>query len=206
MQPDQLRKLTRKWAIPIIVVTILGAAASYLVSKRLTPITRRRGTVLVIAGPGEAIGAGTANAGEATATAATLLTQPALLHQVISTLHLNTTLDKLQRRSQRWPETNTELVDVTVNDPSPIRAAEIANALMNAYVAEVAKCERRSESPRKAQRIQDQISAKSNTRTEEQQLLAESRGGPGHHGLVVGCNRHEQCAAVPAPHCNSAPY
>ena len=52
MQPDQLRKLTRKWAIPIIVVTILGAAASYLVSKRLTPIYAATGKVLVVAGPG----------------------------------------------------------------------------------------------------------------------------------------------------------
>ena len=52
MQPDQLRKLTRKWAIPIIVVTILGAAASYLVSKRLTPMYAAMGKVLVVAGPG----------------------------------------------------------------------------------------------------------------------------------------------------------
>ena len=78
-------------------MTILGAAASYLVSKRLTPMYAATGRVLVIAGPGEAIGSGTANAGEATATAATLLTEPALLNEVIATLHLNTTLDKLAK-------------------------------------------------------------------------------------------------------------
>lgn len=177
MQPEQLRKLTRKWAVPIIVVTILGAVASYLISKRLTPIYAATGTVQVIAGPGEAVGAGTANAGEATATAATLLTQPALLDQVIATLHLNTTLDKLQKEVSAVAGTNTELVAVTVNDPSPIRAAQIANALMNAYAAEVAK----SNALRIAQEsagIQDQISANNATlATEEQQLLAEERAG-----------------------------
>ncbi len=52
MQPDQLRKLTRKWAIPIILVTILGALGSYLVSKRLTPIYQATGRVLIVAAPG----------------------------------------------------------------------------------------------------------------------------------------------------------
>src|ERR1039458_3454285 len=52
MQPDQLRKLTRKWAIPIIVVMILGAAASYIVSRRLTPVYQATGRVLVVAAPG----------------------------------------------------------------------------------------------------------------------------------------------------------
>src|SRR6202051_4365314 len=58
MQPDQLRKLTRKWAIPILVVMILGAAASYLVSKRLTPIYAATGSVLVVAGPGQTMAPG----------------------------------------------------------------------------------------------------------------------------------------------------
>ena len=58
MQADQLRKLTRKWAIPIIVVTILGAAASYLISRRLTPTYAATGKVLVVAGPGQSGGSG----------------------------------------------------------------------------------------------------------------------------------------------------
>ena len=136
MQPDQLRKLTRKWAIPILVVMILGAAASYLVSKRLTPIYAATGSVEVVAGPGQTIGSGAGTPSDATATAASLLTKPALLNGVISKLHLNTTLDKLSKEVSAVAETNTDLVDVTVNDPSPARAALIANALMNAYKVE----------------------------------------------------------------------
>lgn len=139
MQPDQLRKLTRKWAIPIILVTILGAAASYLVSKRLTPIYAATGKMVVAAGPGVSGGSAAIplSPSEATNTAASLLTGPALLQQVIRTLHLQMTTDSLAKQVTATAETNTELVDVTVSDPSPTRAADIANALMNAYVLQV---------------------------------------------------------------------
>ena len=138
MQADQLRKLTRKWAIPIIVVTILGAAASYVVSKRLTPYLRSDGQRAGHRRAGETVGNGSSNTSEATATAASLLTEPSLLNEVISSLKLHMTIDQLSKQVSASAETNgAELVDVTVSDPSPIRAAGIANALMNAYVAEV---------------------------------------------------------------------
>ena len=139
MQADQLRKLTRKWAIPIIVVTILGAAASYVISHRLTPIYAATGKVLVVAGYGSSSGSGSLNinAGEATSTAASLMTQQSLLQKVISTLHFKMTPDTLSKNVSAVAETNTQLVDVTADDPSPGRAADIATQLMLAYVAQV---------------------------------------------------------------------
>jgi capsular polysaccharide biosynthesis protein len=130
MQADQLRKLTRKWAIPIIVLTILGAAASYLVSHRLTPIYAATGKVQVVSAPAGSGGSGSLNinASEATATAASLMTEPQLLQQVISKLALQTTTDALSKNVSAVAESNTDLVDVTVDDASPKRAAEIANA------------------------------------------------------------------------------
>lgn len=139
MQPDQLRKLTRKWAIPIIVVMILGAVSSYLVSRRLTPIFEATGRILVVAGPAASSGSGSLNLNstEATSTAASLLSEPALLDQVIVALHLHMSADSLAKEVSAVAESNTELVDVTVSDPSPSRAADIANALMGAYVTQV---------------------------------------------------------------------
>jgi capsular exopolysaccharide synthesis family protein len=139
MQADQLRKLTRKWAIPIIVVTILGAAASYVISHRLTPIYAATGKVLVVAGYGASSGSGSLNinATEATTTAASLITEPSLLQQVISKFHLHTTPDALTKNVSAVAESNTELVDVTVDDPSPVRAAGMANTLITAYIAQV---------------------------------------------------------------------
>jgi hypothetical protein len=47
MQPLQLRKLVRKWTIPVIALTFLGAVVAYLVSRSLTPIYEAKGDVLV---------------------------------------------------------------------------------------------------------------------------------------------------------------
>jgi len=141
MQPEQLRKLTRKWAIPIIVVMILGAAASYLISKRLTPTYAATGKVQVVVGPGQSGGSGgiSISATEATTTAASLITAPKLLQQVIAKLGLHTDPASLSKQVTAVAESNTELVDVTATDPSPAQAALIANALMDAYVAQVSQ-------------------------------------------------------------------
>jgi len=193
MQPDQLRKLTRKWAIPIVVVMILGAAASYLVSKRLTPMYAATGTVLVIAGPGEAVGSGTANAGEATATAARLLTEPTMLTEVISKLRLKTTLDNLTKEVSAVAETNTEIVDVTVNDQSPARAALIADALMNAYVVEVttSNATRIAEEDAAVQGSINTLQATLNAETQE--LASEQRTGQPTNALqgTIAANQGE---------------
>jgi succinoglycan biosynthesis transport protein ExoP len=137
MQPHQLRKLVRRWAIPVAALMVLGAVIAYLVSRSLTPIYEAKGDVLVVAGPGQTAIDITLNAAEVTTTAATLLTEPPLLQKVIDALRLNETTDSLAREITALPQTNTELVDVLVRDPSATRAAQIANALMGAYVAQV---------------------------------------------------------------------
>ena len=193
MQPDQLRKLTRKWAIPIIVVTILGAAASYLVSKRLTPMYAATGRCWSSPGPAKSGGSGTANSGgRGDRHGGVTLTQPALLKEVISTLHLNTTLDKLTKEISAVAESNTELVDVTVNDPSPIRAAQIANALMNAYVVAGEPSERRNRSQQAGAAIQAQIrSVASHASTRKSSSWPQSKGGPGHRLRSRECDHVE---------------
>src|SRR5665213_2401640 len=138
MQAHQLRKLVRRWTIPVIILTLLGAAVAYAFSKSLTPIYQAKGDVLVVAGPGQSgVGGLNINAQQATTTAAILLTEPPLLQAVIDSSHLNETVDTLAKRVTATPQTNTELVDVLVQDPSPTRAAQIDNALMTAYAAQV---------------------------------------------------------------------
>jgi capsular exopolysaccharide synthesis family protein len=179
MQADQLRKLTRKWAIPIIVVTILGAAASYLVSKRLTPTYAAVGKVLVVVGPGQAGGSGGLNisATEATTTAASLLTEPTLLQKVISELHLHTNPTNLAKDVTAVAESSTELVDVTVNDPSPTRASQIANTLMGAYKARVLD-ENTQQITQASADIQNKINvAQAQLNQGEQQLAADQKTG-----------------------------
>ena len=111
------------------------------------------------------------NATQATTTAATLLTEPPLLQQVINDLKLNTTTDNLAKVVTATPQPNTELVDVSVRDPSPAGATQIANALMSDYVAEIT-----NQNTQRVQQagaaLQTQITDVQNTITQEQQALA----------------------------------
>lgn len=123
----------------MLALTVLGAVVAYLVSKSLTPIYEAKGDVLVIAGPNQATGTAglNLNATQATTTAATLLTEPPLLQTVINTLHLTMTTDQLAKEVTATPQSNTELVDVLVRDPSPALATQIDNAVMATYVSQV---------------------------------------------------------------------
>jgi succinoglycan biosynthesis transport protein ExoP len=174
MQPEKFRKLVRRWTIPIVIVALFGAAAGYFITKTVTPIYQVKGSILVVAGPGQTGGSGGVplTPTQATTTAATLLTYPQMLQQVIDELHLVTNVDSLAAEVSASAQSNTELVDVTVRDPSAVRAARIANALMDAYVKQV--------SNQNAQRInqagasfQAQITSVQSTLSQQQtQLVA----------------------------------
>ena len=171
MQPEHLRKLLRKWAIPIVLLTLFGAAIGYYVSHKMTPIYEATGAVQVVPAPGQSGNAGSVTTSEATTTAATLMTEPTLLQQVIKQLHLDTTESALAKEVAATPESNSELVAVVVRDPSPAAAAQIANAIMKTYASQV--------NTQNAQRIaqadalyQTHIDALNATLTQEDQQLA----------------------------------
>ena len=175
MQPHQLRKLVRKWTIPVIGLTFLGAIVAYVVSRSLTPIYEAKGDVLVVAGPGQTANINlNLNAQEATTTAATLLTEPPLLRAVIDSTKLNETVDALAKRVTATPQSNTELVDVLVQDPSATRAAQIDNTLMNTYVAQVTK-ENTDRVNQEGAALQTQINQVQATITQENQELATAQ-------------------------------
>ena len=140
MQPEIVRRIVRKWAVAVLALTVLGAVVAFAVSKAMTPLYQAKGNVLVVAGVGQSgSGAGDLNlsAAEATTTAATLMTAPPLLQSVINAQHLNEPLSTLAGNVAATPQTNSELVDVSVTDPSPMRAARIGNAIMSAFVAQI---------------------------------------------------------------------
>ena len=158
----------------MIVLTFLGAAVAYAVSKSLTPIYEAKGDVLVVAGPGQAGVAGlNLNAQQATTTAATLLIEPPLLQSVIVSNKLNETVDALAKRVTATPQSNTELVDVLVQDPSATRAAQIDNALMNAYAAQVTQ-QNSARINQAGAALQAQITQVQATITQENQALASA--------------------------------
>jgi succinoglycan biosynthesis transport protein ExoP len=139
MDPQKLRKLVRRWAIPVVLITLVGGATAYAVTKRITPIYEAQATVLVVAGPQQSsTNTGVAlNTDQVTATAASLMTEQPLLQRVINELNLTTTADKLAQEVTATPVTNAELVNVAVRDPNPARATRIANTLTSDFVDQV---------------------------------------------------------------------
>jgi uncharacterized protein involved in exopolysaccharide biosynthesis len=148
MQPQQLRELARRWALPVALITVVAGIVGFAVARHSTSIYQADATVLVVAGPqspnnpvtlcnASATAAGCNTS--ATAAAAALMTEPPMLQQVIDELHLGVTSDQLAKQVTATPEASTELVDVTVQDPSPAKAALIDNTLTRDYVAAVTK-------------------------------------------------------------------
>jgi capsular exopolysaccharide synthesis family protein len=139
MNPNQLRKLVRKWTLAVVSLALVSAGVTYLVSKAQTPVYAARGSVLVIAGPSQTVGSGgvAINATQATTTAAALITEPPLLQKVIDALNLQVPTTTLAKQVSATPQNNTELVDVQVLDTDPNRATQIVNAVMSTYVNQI---------------------------------------------------------------------
>src|SRR5450631_4181833 len=139
MDPQKLRKLVRRWAIPVVLITLVGGVVADAVTRRITPTYEAQATVLVVAGPQQA----GANAGvslsndQVTQTAASLMTEPPILQRVIDELNLNTTTELLSRRVTAIPITNAQLVNVAVQDPNAALATRIANTLSSDFVDQV---------------------------------------------------------------------
>ena len=168
-------KLVRRWAIPVVLITLVGGVVAYAVTRRITPIYEAQATVLVVAGPQQA-GSNTGVAlsnDQVTTTAASLMTEPPILQRVINELKLNTSTDQLARRVTAIPITNAQLVNVTVQDPDAALATRIANTLSSDFVDQVTQ--------QNTQRInqagaayQAQITALTNTLSDEENKLANA--------------------------------
>jgi len=176
MQPQQLRKLARRWALPVVLIAVVAGIAGFAIARHSTPIYQAQASVLVIAGPQSSNSSGVPlSADEATATAAALMTEPPMLQQVINELHLGVTTDQLAKQVTATPQTSTELVDVAVQDPSPARAALIDNTLTSDYVAAVTR-QNEQRINQAGAALQQQITDQRNTlATEESQLATADR-------------------------------
>jgi capsular exopolysaccharide synthesis family protein len=134
MTPQRLTKLARRWALVIVALMVAGAAAAYLTSRVLTPTYSASGVLVVRAASTQSSTAFSQTANQVTATDSALVTQLPIRQQVIKELGLPDTPEQLRARITVAPQQTTNLIDVTVSDNSPKRAAEIANRLMSDFV------------------------------------------------------------------------
>jgi tyrosine-protein kinase len=135
--PDRLLKLVRRWMTMVVLFGVLGAGAAYGSSRLMTKIYQADGSVVVNAAPGGPSNSLSLTADQVTSTEAALMTGRSILQRVINDLHLNETVETLSAHVAASAEPNTEIIHLLVRDPSPTRAATIANQVMNDFVSQV---------------------------------------------------------------------
>jgi polysaccharide biosynthesis transport protein len=178
MHPQKLRKLVRRWAMPVVVITLVGGVVAYAVTRRLTPTYEAQATVLVVAGPQQA-GSTTGvalNNDQVTTTAASLMTEPPILQRVIHELNLSTSTDQLARRVTAIPIPNAQLVNVTVQDPNAALATRIANTLSSDFVDQVTQTNTQRVNQAGAA-LEGQITTVTSTLNDEIKQLANTPAG-----------------------------
>jgi capsular exopolysaccharide synthesis family protein len=135
--------LIRSWAWLIVLAGILAGAAAYAVSVRMTPIYEASTTMLLSA-PSSISGvdpAALVTAQTMTTTYAQMLMDRPVLQDVIDELKLPTTPEavKLKKTIRVDIVINTQLLQVTAEDPNPQRAADIANAMATVFSRRIAE-------------------------------------------------------------------
>ncbi len=127
----------RKWVwFPILLALVAGGTAAVL-SSHQTPIYQAMTTLLVRPAQTMAPAGSFGTLDQGIKTYAQLLTERPLLQQVVDDLNLPQSADQLQPNVTVSQRADTELLDVKVQDPSPGRAASIANTLVKDFIAQV---------------------------------------------------------------------
>ncbi len=136
MDPQQIKAIIRRGLAIVVALAAIGAGAGYLAARAIHPTYRSTGTLQVIA-PSEQVATNLAlQPTQIIDTMAALLVQPPQLDRVASDLHLPPSVN-LGEEVTATPHSDTTLIDVTVNDADPNRAALIANTLTKNFVSAV---------------------------------------------------------------------
>lgn len=128
---DYVRILRKSWLI-IVLATLVGVAAGAGWSLTRTTLYQAQSTVFVSTQSGDSIAElqqGSTFTQQRVNTYAGLVTQPIVLNPVIAQLNLGVTASELATSVQANTTLNTTFITISVTDPNPVAAAELANAL-----------------------------------------------------------------------------
>jgi tyrosine-protein kinase len=143
-------RVVRRWAWLIILCPFVAALVAGAVSLGLPKVYEAKVALLVR--PAQPL-SGDPSVAALTAdqilrTYASWMTKPPVLQKVISDQNLQTDSSALSRQITVTPEPNTTILDVAVRDNDPAHAMNIANTLVNDFIAQV-KDTQQSEAPTK---------------------------------------------------------
>lgn len=157
---DHVRGLRRGWPL-IVLFVVVGLAVSIAYSVIKTPLYEASSMVFVStqsSGTVQELAQGNAFSTARVKTYAKLTTTPIVLDPVIDDLGLDMTAEDLANEVSASAQLETTLIDITVQNPDPEVAAELANEIAASLIATVGKLERAADnsavSPIKLERVQ----------------------------------------------------
>jgi capsular exopolysaccharide synthesis family protein len=137
---DYGRMLRKRWLL-IAACLLLGGAAGYGASALATPIYQAQTQIFVSAQSTDPSLSDAAQGGlftqQRVISYAQIVNTPAVLGPVIEQLHLNMSTDQLAKQVSATAPLNTVLINVSVDDPSAVRARDIANAVSQEFADQV---------------------------------------------------------------------
>ncbi|MFJ9865199.1 polysaccharide biosynthesis tyrosine autokinase [Streptomyces sp. NPDC101165] len=144
-----LKALARRWPT-VVVCLVLGIGAALAVTGLCTPVYEARTQLFVATSTGP--DTAELNQGQSFSQArvqsyAAIVTTRQVILPVVKQLRLRTTPEELASRITAVAPLNTVLIDITVRDTAPQRAARIANAVAGQFSAVVERLETPKRAP-----------------------------------------------------------
>lgn len=141
MELKELWRVIKKRLAMIVVITLVATITSGVVSKVVLP-KQYAGTATLMVIPhnnAQDLLTSMVTGQQLVDTYSQLVTSPSVVNHVNASLHLGETERQLTHAITATPETNTDLLTVTVKGKSPTGSAKVANAVANQTVALVTK-------------------------------------------------------------------
>jgi capsular exopolysaccharide synthesis family protein len=124
-----------RWLWLIGLGAAIAAGAAYFTSKSMTPIYQANTMLLISQSKAVIMDSSMQPSNDRLAsTYAELLRRQPVLDEVIRRLQLPTTADTLAKKTIVQPVRNTQLILLSVEDPNPARAAQIANEIPKVFI------------------------------------------------------------------------
>jgi capsular exopolysaccharide synthesis family protein len=152
---DFVRLLRSRWII-ICVTTAVAVAGVVAITLLTTPLYQASTRLFVSttsSASASEIYQGTLSSQQRVLSYTKLLTGESLAQRIIDKLHLDMSAKALQERVKASSPPNTVLIDVTVLDPSPVQARDIADALSDEFVVMVTELETSEEGAKPDARV-----------------------------------------------------
>ncbi len=123
--------LAKRWAWLIVLGIVICGGVTYAVSKLIRPVYQASATLILTVGAGPSYDTTTATL-EALPTYAQLITTPRVLKPVLAQ-HPGLTMQQLLGMVTVKPQSNTQLIELDVDNTNPSLAAQLANQISQSF-------------------------------------------------------------------------